>query len=137
MMMEEKNAVALVTYMTVLLKEYLEDLSEVADTRAEQFLYGEKIAYIECLEILQGWMKKDAALDNEIERKYRLWLLCAIILNNSNANDRYDKNAPLCEVRFPFIKKEKNCTVPDEKEYVREYALLPRGIRNIKLRKID
>ena len=72
MMMEEKNAVALVTYMTVLLKEYLEDLSEVADTRAEQFLYGEKIAYIECLEILQGWMKKDAALDNESERKYRL-----------------------------------------------------------------
>lgn len=60
-------------YVIETLLFYLEELSEVCNTSGEQFVYGEKTAYIECLEMLQQWEEaKEKGLDLEIEEKYPL-----------------------------------------------------------------
>ena len=55
-----------------LLTYYLEQLQEVKSD-GEQFKYGEKTAYIECLELIQLWDKADEnGLDFNIEERFPL-----------------------------------------------------------------
>ena len=54
------------------LTAYLEELRE-ARAAGEDFAYGEKTAYTECLELIQLWEgAKENGLDYEIEKKYPL-----------------------------------------------------------------
>lgn len=56
-----------------LLLNYLEDLKDYKNIETEQFQYGEKVAYTECLEYLQLWEGAAAnGLDFNIEEKYPL-----------------------------------------------------------------
>lgn len=63
----------LLSYMINLLQQYMNDLSDVKDTPMDQFAYGEKTAYTECLEILATWEKaKIYNLEENIEELYPL-----------------------------------------------------------------
>ncbi len=56
-----------------LLLNYLEDLKDYKNIETDQFQYGEKVAYTECLEYLQLWENAAAnGLDFNIEEKYPL-----------------------------------------------------------------
>ena len=56
--------------MKELLEYYLEELN---GREANAFCYGEKTAYVECLEMIQKWHRsKEIGLDYEIEKKYPL-----------------------------------------------------------------
>ena len=56
--------------MIVTFKEYIE---EIETERQDLFLYGEKTAYVECLEMIQEWEEfKTFGLDFDIEKKYLL-----------------------------------------------------------------
>lgn len=60
-------------YLIELLLFYLEGLKEAKATDADLFCYGEKTAYVECLEIIQGWDKaEEYGLGFDIENKYPL-----------------------------------------------------------------
>ena len=60
-------------YLAELLLYYLEELSEIKDTDKEQFMYGEKTAFTECLEMVQLWEKaRENGLNFEVEAKYPL-----------------------------------------------------------------
>lgn len=60
-------------YLTELLLEYLEELKDFRNNSSEQFAYGERTAYTECLEIIQCWDKaREYGLDFDIEKKYPL-----------------------------------------------------------------
>lgn len=50
--MKRKTAEQTLDYTIALLIRYLTELSEVSDTPEQQFAYGEKTAYTECLELL-------------------------------------------------------------------------------------
>lgn len=59
--------------MINLLGEYLDGLKEYGDREGEQFQYGEKVAYVECLEYIQLWENSEKfGLDFDIESKYPL-----------------------------------------------------------------
>lgn len=59
--------------MIKVLGEYLEGLKNFRDVDGEQFQYGEKVAYTECLEYIQLWKdSKKFGLDFDIEGKYPL-----------------------------------------------------------------
>ncbi len=64
------------TYKTMrYLKEYLENcLDELYEEKsASEFIYGEKTAYVECLELLQQTTDaKSIGLDYAIEKRYPL-----------------------------------------------------------------
>ncbi len=48
-------------------------MEELYGTEENDFIYGEKTAYAECLEIIQTWSKaKSFGLDYNIEEKYPL-----------------------------------------------------------------
>lgn len=52
---------------------YLEELSGYKDVEGQQFEYGERLAYTECLECIQLWKRaKKYGLDFDIEKKYPL-----------------------------------------------------------------
>lgn len=56
--------------MKELLEYYLEELN---GREANAFCYGEKTAYVECLEMIQKWVKsKEIGLDYIIEERYPL-----------------------------------------------------------------
>ncbi len=58
--------------MIELFKYYLEEIEE-SDQPDNQFVYGEKTAYVECLEIIQNWKKaKKHGLAFEIEERFPL-----------------------------------------------------------------
>lgn len=58
--------------MIKLFQEYLEDIQETGKDK-EGFLYGEKTAYVECLEIIQRWQKAKAyGLNYKIEERFPL-----------------------------------------------------------------
>ena len=60
-------------YLLELLLFYLEELKKAKETDVNKFFYGEKTAYIECLEIIQFWDKaKGYGLNFDIENKYPL-----------------------------------------------------------------
>ena len=51
----------------------LEELKHIHDIPEQAFLYGEKVAYIECLELIQGWEKAgELGVDFDIERFFKL-----------------------------------------------------------------
>ncbi len=69
----KRGAKCILKKMIKLLLLYLEELSEYKDNKETQFQYGERTAYTECLEIIQGWSKaKKYGLDFNIEEKYPL-----------------------------------------------------------------
>ncbi len=71
--MMKNSAKYILKKMIKLLLLYIEELSEYKDNKETQFEYGEKTAYTECLEMLQGWSKaKKYGLDFDIEEKYPL-----------------------------------------------------------------
>ena len=69
--MKKLTAVETLSYLIELFLEYLESLSEVCDLNKEQFVLGEKTAYVECLEIIQKWEHAGkSGLDFNIEAKF-------------------------------------------------------------------
>lgn len=59
--------------LTELLLYYLEELKCIQDNSNEQFVYGERTAYVECLEIMQYWNQaREYGLNFDIESKYPL-----------------------------------------------------------------
>ena len=71
--MQKKNEKEVLIYMIALLIDYLEELSDVADRPEDQFAYGEKTAYIECLEMLSMWEKADEnGLFFDVEQRFPL-----------------------------------------------------------------
>lgn len=59
--------------MREILIGYLEQLKGYKDVPEEQFQYGEKVAYIECLEYIQMWIKADEkGLNFDIAKRYQL-----------------------------------------------------------------
>ena len=71
--MHKKNAEEVLEIMIKILKMYIEELFEFKNVEGEQFQYGERVAYTECLELLQEW--KYAAingLDFDVEARYPL-----------------------------------------------------------------
>ena len=66
------DAKEVLEYMAKQLIEYLEELKN-SDTKTSGFVYGEKTAYTECLEMIQLWKKaKEIGLDIDIEKKFLL-----------------------------------------------------------------
>lgn len=63
-----ETAEKILHYLKNLLEEYLRELSGI---RGCGFLYGEKIAYTECLEIIQQWNDaKCEGLNYDVEKRY-------------------------------------------------------------------
>ena len=66
----KRNAEEILKYMISTFTDYLRELSE---KEHDEFGYGEKTAYVECLEIIQRWEKaKENGLDYEIEKFFSL-----------------------------------------------------------------
>ena len=58
--------------MIELFQEYLKEIQETGKDK-EGFLYGEKTAYVECLEIIQQWSKANKyGLSYKIEERFPL-----------------------------------------------------------------
>lgn len=69
--MEKKSAKEVLEYMIGKLTLCLEELSGFGEEDA--FEYGEKTAYIECLEWIEHWdSAEENGLDFDIEKKYPL-----------------------------------------------------------------
>ncbi len=69
--MKEKTAVETLIYLIDLLVSYLEDFKNRNNLCNNEFILGERTAYVECLEILQMW--KDAfknGLNFDIEKRF-------------------------------------------------------------------
>ncbi len=67
------NANEILTNAITLLSFYLSELSDVQDSPEQQFAYGEKTAYTECLEILLKWNEADKkGLAFNVEQRYPL-----------------------------------------------------------------
>ena len=70
--MKQSAEKVLITMISVL-TSYLVDLSDVCPQSEDQFSYGEKTAYTECLEYIQTWEKAaENGLAFDIERKFPL-----------------------------------------------------------------
>ena len=60
-----------IIYLIKLSTEYLDEINEC---EPNEFTRGEKTAYVEILEVLQGWKGAKAhGLDYNIEDKYKIW----------------------------------------------------------------
>lgn len=71
--MGTKSAEEVLEMMIRTLLVYIEELFEYKDTKDQQFQYGERSAYTECLEWIQSWRyAKINGLDFDIEQKYPL-----------------------------------------------------------------
>ena len=72
--MQKKNANEILIYIIQLFTTYLHELSEVLEEEPDnQFAYGEKTAYTECLEILSLWeYAKDNGLKENLEMLFPL-----------------------------------------------------------------
>ncbi len=67
------NTKSVLQYIIKILLRYIDELKDIQNTESEQFQYGEKTAYTECLELLQMWEHSDkCGLNFEIEKKYPL-----------------------------------------------------------------
>ena len=63
-----KTAEEVLGYLKELLEVYLAELN---GSEKNQFAYGEKTAYVECLEIIQLWEKAQTfGLNYDIEKRY-------------------------------------------------------------------
>lgn len=68
----KKTACAVLSHMIELLISYLEELERSA-TDGDDFAYGEKTAYVECLELLQDWESAEKfRLDFNVEQRFPL-----------------------------------------------------------------
>ena len=68
-----RNSDEILKTLIIFLKQNLKELSKYKDKTDQQFQYGEKIAYTECLEVIQDWENaKSNKLDFEIEKRYPL-----------------------------------------------------------------
>lgn len=68
-----RNAKTVLKYLIDLFKEYLTELSDVCDCPETQFEYGEKTAYVECLEIIAMWNQAEKyGLNFDVEKKFPL-----------------------------------------------------------------
>jgi len=71
--MKKKAAEQLLKYMIAQLLMYLDELADCSNVSDEQFVYGEKTAYIECLEWIQLWEYAEIyGLNFDIEKHYPL-----------------------------------------------------------------
>ena len=71
--MQKKTANEVLNFLITLLTAYLEELSSASALDADQFCYGEKTAYAECLELLQQWEFAEAnGLDFDVENRFPL-----------------------------------------------------------------
>ena len=71
--MEKRSAEEVLNWMIRRLTSYLEELAECTDCVEEQFVYGEKTAYTECLEWIEHWEQAEAhGLDFDVEKRYPL-----------------------------------------------------------------
>ncbi len=67
----KKTAEKVLIYLKKILELNLDELYE--SEKMNGFIYGEKTAYVECLEIVQQWeCAEDIGLDYEVEKKYPL-----------------------------------------------------------------
>lgn len=68
--MKKKTAVETLNYLIDLLLYYLNEF-DLAQSPVEEFVLGERTAYIECLEVVQGWRNAHkVGLDFDIEARY-------------------------------------------------------------------
>ena len=68
-----KKATEILSDMIALLTYYLDnDLSNI-DKNSAPFAYGEKTAYVECLEMISEWKKaQEHGLDFQVEKRFPL-----------------------------------------------------------------
>lgn len=71
--MQKKSAEETLKMLIEYLLICLDELKEYSDEEKMQFEYGERVAYTECLEVLQVWRKaKKNGLSFDIEKQYPL-----------------------------------------------------------------
>ena len=71
--MKQLNAQEVLSQLIDTLLWSLEDLTKIKNTPSQQFAYGEKTAYVECLEIVQLWEQAEQyGVDFNIEQKFPL-----------------------------------------------------------------
>lgn len=71
--MEKKSSEEILERMIATLLVYIEELFEYKNKKGQQFQYGERVAYTECLEWLQAWKYAEHnGLDFDIEERYPL-----------------------------------------------------------------
>ena len=69
--MQKKSSEEVLEMMIQILLVYIEELSEC--TEEDGFLYGERLAYTECLEWIQEWKYAEInGLNFDVEKKYPL-----------------------------------------------------------------
>ena len=75
--MKRYTAVEILNYIIELFISYLENLAEEHDPDKEQFVSGERVAYTECLEIIQCWeYARINGLDFDIEERFPVQPMC-------------------------------------------------------------
>lgn len=71
--MEKRDAEEVLKTMIELLILYVEELAECKNVAGQEFEYGEKTAYTECLEWIERWEDaKNNGLNFEVESRYPL-----------------------------------------------------------------
>jgi hypothetical protein len=71
--MNERNSEEVLEMMIQILLVYIEELFDYKDVEGQQFQYGERLAYTECLGWIQSWKyAKINGLDFDIEKRYPL-----------------------------------------------------------------
>lgn len=71
--MKKRSAKEILKMMIERLTLYLDELAECRDRESEQFEYGEKTAYTECLEWIVFWTHAEKyGLDFDVESRYPL-----------------------------------------------------------------
>lgn len=71
--MKSKNAEEVLEMMIRLLILSIEELMEYRNVEGQEFEYGERLAYTECLECIQTWKYAEVnGLDFDVEERYPL-----------------------------------------------------------------
>lgn len=71
--MKKQGAIEVLEKMIALLLVYVEELSDYKDEKDQQFQYGERVAYTECLELMQAWKYAERnGLNFDVEARYPL-----------------------------------------------------------------
>ena len=71
--MKKKTAEQVLRDMITLLTTYLKELSQTFGLPISEFVYGEKTAYVECLEWIQQWEHaKENGLNFDVEKRFPL-----------------------------------------------------------------
>lgn len=67
----DRTAEGILKYLIELLQYYLADLNGSED---DKFLFGQKYAFVECLEIIQEWDQARAlGLDYDVEKRFPIF----------------------------------------------------------------